>query len=137
MTKCTPNWDPFHLPHLKNIPLIHWTNWTVPFWVLSKLKSRSCGLQMTFFVNSTFIKILPLLLNTPSSSIIMQVVRDSHVLLHTSEHQKVSLLSPNSINLYPKHGSAWYSVWCRKTHPFLYFCVRWWIQMVAKWPPWA
>ncbi len=116
-------------------PGVNPLNWIVPFWVLSKLKSRPFRLYITLFVNSTFIKILPLLLNTPSFSVILQVVRDAHVLHHTSEQQKVCLFSQNSISSYSKHGSVWYPSWCWKTHPFPCFCVRWWIQMVKKWPP--
>ncbi len=39
------------------------------------------------------------------------------------------------INSYPKHGWARYPAWCWKTHSFPCFCVWWWTQVVAKWPP--
>ncbi len=36
----------------------------------------------------------------------------------------------------PNHGSArGHHSWCWKTDPFPCFCVVWWIQMLAKWPP--
>ncbi len=53
-------------------------NWTVSYWVLSKLKSKF------LFVNSTFIKILPS--TNLSSCMILQVVRDAMfcITLHVS-----------------------------------------------------
>ncbi len=109
-------------------------NWTVPYWVLRKLKSRSYSHQITFLVNRTFSKIFHI---TPPSfpTIFTSSDRCLCFAVHLG-HQKtlrVSLLSsPYNLNSYPNYKSARVSVRCWKTHDFPCFCVWWWIHILDK-----
>ncbi len=120
-----------HFPCFSSVTSVHWVkqctvntakiyiklrpysltkiNWIDASWVLSKLKTRSCGHQITFHVNSTFCKLLHII---PSS--FLTICGSCERCLCFASH----LEKPLVFILSPYHGSAHVNAWCWKTHSF-------------------
>ncbi len=90
---------------------IHWLKSIEPLLIKffqNYLKSRSCGVQITFFVNSTLSKyhLSESLLHLPLSFCKLWEMFILSITLQSIE--KVSFLSQNNINSYIKQWSAWH-----------------------------
>ncbi len=52
------------------------------------------------------------------------------------DSKRVPFFFQSGMDSYPNHRSVQDHAWCWKTYSFPCVCVRWWIQILAKWPPW-